>query len=89
MSGTETNHVIYELFKSFLRRYQEGLETKMKGSGFIFERVDLVEYHLHKINLNRGNSYTKSPEWIINKHGTINSQNTENNRCLQYATTVA
>ena len=89
MSGTETNDVINELFNSFLRRYQEGLETKMKGSGFIFERVDLLEYHLHKISLNRGSSCIKSPEWIINKHGTINPQNTENNRCLQYVITVA
>ena len=89
MSGTETNDVINELFKSFLRRHQEGLETKMKGSGFIFERVDLLEYHLHKISLNRGSTYIKSPEWIMNKHGTINPENTENNRCLQYAITVA
>ena len=86
MSGTETNDVINELFNSFLRRYQEGLETKMKGSGFIFERVHLLEYDLHKISLNRGSSYIKSPEWIINKYDTIN---TENNRCLQYAITVA
>ena len=71
MSGTETNGVINELFKSFLRRYQEGLETKMEGSGFIFERVDLLEYHLHKISLNGGSSYIKSPEWILNTHGTI------------------
>ena len=71
MSGTETNGVINELFKSFLRRYQEGLETKMEGSGFIFERVDLLEYHLHKISLNGGSSYIKSPEWILNMHGTI------------------
>ena len=89
MSGTQTNDVINKLFKSFLRRYQEGLETKMKGSSFIFERVDLLEYHLHKISLNRGSTYIKSPEWIINKHGTINPENTENNRCLQYAITVA
>ena len=46
MSGTETNEVIDELFKSFLRRYQEGLETKMKGGSFVFEIVDLLEYHL-------------------------------------------
>ena len=47
MNGIETNDAINELFNSFLRRYQEGLETKMKGSGYIFEPVDLVEYHLH------------------------------------------
>ena len=40
MNGTETSDAINEIFKSFLRRYQEGLETKMKGRSFIFERVD-------------------------------------------------
>ena len=48
---TETPDIINELFKSFLRRYQEGLETKMKGSSDIFESVDLLYYHLHKISL--------------------------------------
>ena len=41
MSGIETNDIINELIKSFFKRYQEGLETKMKGSSFTFERVDL------------------------------------------------
>ena len=62
MNGTETNEPINELFNSFLRRYQEGLETKMKRSGYIFERVDLLEYHFHKISLNRGSSYINFPE---------------------------
>ena len=30
MSGIETNDIINELFKSFLKRYLEELETKMK-----------------------------------------------------------
>ena len=72
MNGTETNEAINELFNSFLRRYQEGLETKMKGSSYIFERVDLLEYHLHKRSLNRGSSYLNSPEWLKNKRDTIN-----------------
>ena len=53
---------INELFSSFFKRYQEGLETKMKESSFVFERVDLLEYHLHKISLKRGSSYIDSPE---------------------------
>ena len=72
MSGTETDDIINELFKSFSRRYQEGLETKMKGNNFTFEHIDLWEYHLHKISLNRGSSYIDSPEWIKNKRVTIN-----------------
>ena len=39
MSGTETNDAINEIFDSFLKRYQEGLETKMRGSSFTFDRV--------------------------------------------------
>ena len=62
MSGTEMNDIINELFKSFLERYQKGLETKMKGSEFIFESVDLLYYDLHKISLNRGGSYIGSPD---------------------------
>ena len=50
-----------------MKRYQEGLETKMKGSSYIFEYIDLLEYHLHKICLNKGSSYIKSFEWLYNK----------------------
>ena len=89
MNGTETIEAIKELFNSFLRRYQEGLETKMKGSDCIFERVDLLEYHLHKININRGSSYINSPGWIKNKGATINPQNTRENECFKYASIAA
>ena len=88
MNCTETSDIINELFKSFLRRYQEGLETKMKGSEFIFESVDLLYYSLHKISLNRGRSYIDSPDWIKNKKATINPKN-KDNECFKYAITAA
>ena len=56
MSGVETEDIIHELFNNFCKRYQEGLETKMKGSSYIFEYIDLLDYHLHKISLHRGSS---------------------------------
>ena len=87
MSGIETDDVINELFNTFRRRYQEGLETKMKGSSYIFERTDLLEYHLHKITLNRGSSYINSHEWIKNKGVTINPKK-KDNKCFQYAVTA-
>ena len=89
MNGTGTSDAINELFNSFMKRYQGGLETKMKGSSYIFERIDLLEYHLHKISLNRGSSYIESPEWLHNKGVTINTKNTKNNNCFQYAITAA
>ena len=89
MSGTETSDAINELFKSFFRRYQEGLQTKMRGSSFTFERVDLLNYHLHKISLNRGESHIDSPEWLKNKGVTINPKNDDDGECFKYALTVA
>ena len=89
MSGIETSDAINELFNSFSKRYQEGLETKMKGSSFTFEHIDLLEYHLPKISLHRGNSYIKPFEWIKNKGVTINPKKTQDNNYFQYAITAA
>ena len=60
--GIETDNIIKELLKSFLKRYQKNLEKKMKDSNFVFESVDLLYYSLHKTALKRGESYIKSPE---------------------------
>ena len=88
MIGSDTNGVIKELFKSLLQRYQEHLETKMSGSEFVFDAVNVLYYDLNKISLNRGGSYIDSPEWIKNKKVTINPNNNDD-KCFQYALTVA
>ena len=82
MNGANTSDAINKLINSFMKRYQEGLETKTKGSSYIFERIDLLEYHLHKKSLNRGSSYIDSPISIKNKGVTVNPQNTEDNKCF-------
>ena len=87
--AVDTNGVIDELFDTFLKRYQDGLETKMTGSSYFFEKVDLLEYHFHKVTLKRGSSYIPSPKWINNKKSTINPQNTEDNNCFQYSIVAA
>ena len=62
MMGSETDEIIKELFKSFLRRYQEGLEELMRESEFIFDSVDALYYDLNKISLSRGGSYINYPK---------------------------
>ena len=89
MIGSETNEVIETLFRSHLQRYQENLEEKMRGSEFIFDGINLSYYDLNKISLNRGGSYIKSPDWIENKKATINPQLKKDDKCFQYALTVA
>ena len=40
VSGTDTSDTINEIIDSFMKRYQEGVETKMKGSSHIFELIN-------------------------------------------------
>ena len=88
MMNDEADEVIKELFDSLKNRYQTNLES-MKASEFFFDCVHLLYYKCHKINLNCGGSYKDSPDWIKNKKTTINSINKKNNKCFQYAATVA
>ena len=88
MIRSVTNEVIKEPFKSFLKRYQEGLQEKTRGSDFAFERVNLMYYDFNEISLNRGGSDIGSAKWIKDKKSTINSKN-NGYKCFQYAVTVA
>ena len=89
MMGSETDDIIDELFKSLLQKYQEGLKESMRGSEFVFDSVDLLYYHLQRISLKRGDSYVDSPKWLKDKGATTNPKNKEDNKCFQYAITVA
>ena len=89
MVGIETNYIIMELFKSFLQKYQEGLEESMRGSEFVYDSVDVLYYNLNKVSLSRSGSYLDSPKWLKNKKATINPQNKKDDKCFQYALTVA
>ena len=84
----EANNITNKLFESLLRRYQEGLENKMRGSNFIYDYVVILYYKFHRISLNRGGSYIGSPKWLRNKKATINPKNNDDN-CFQYVVTVA
>ena len=61
----------------------------MTGSSYFFEKVDLLEYHLHKVTLKRDSSSIPSPKWINNKKSTVNPQNTKDNNCFQYSIKAA
>ena len=87
--GNETDDIIKELFKSFLNNYQKEEQIMRGSSEFIFESIQLLDYHPHKISLKRGKSYIKSPKWLEKKTATINPQNKYNNNFFQYAITVA
>ena len=70
MQAVDTDDIIRDIFRSFLH-FQEELKI-IKGSDFVFESVDLLDYKLHKVSLRRGGSYVKFPEWLANKNAKIN-----------------
>ena len=84
MQDKDTHDIIREIFRSFLHNYQEQLKT-IKGSDFVFESVDLMDYKLLKVPLKRGGSYIKSPKWLANKKATINPKNENDDECLRWS----
>ena len=61
----------------------------MKGSEFLFDYFHLLYYKCHKKDPNCGGSYIDSNEWIKDNKAVINSINKKDDKCFQYAVTVA
>ena len=88
INGDDTDEIIKGLFESFLQKYEENLQNKMKGSEFEFDGVNFLYYDFNKTSLNRSGSYIDSPEWLKDKKSTINPINNDD-ECFQYAVTLA
>ena len=59
--GSYTNEIVKELFESIIQKYQELREYSTNNSGLILEGVELMNYDINKITINRGGSYIESP----------------------------
>ena len=46
MIGDDNDDIIEEIFKSFLQKYEENLQNKMRGSDFEFDGVNFLYYIL-------------------------------------------
>ena len=88
MNGSDTDKIIEGLFESFLQKYEENLQEKIKGSDLEFDGVNFLYYDFNKISINRGGSHIDSPQWLKNKKSTINPINNDY-KCFQYAVTLA
>ena len=84
MNGSDTDEIIKGPFESFLQKYEENLQEKMKGSDFEFDGVNFLYYDFNKISINRSGSYIDSPKWLKNKKSIINPKNNDY-QYFQYA----
>ena len=74
--GSDTENVIDTHFNTLLQNFQRIQETSNKrGSEFIPDSVEVLEYEFHKIDIIRAESYIITPDWIANKKQTINPKN--------------
>ena len=87
MNGSDTDEVIKLLFESFLQKYEENLQEKMKGSDFEFDGVNFLYYDFNKTSIYRDGSYIDSPKWLKDKKSTINPGDNDH-KCFQYAVTL-
>ena len=61
MMSSDTNDIGKELLESIIQKNQELMEYLTKNSGLILEGVELMNYDINKISVNRGDSYIESP----------------------------
>ena len=80
--GDNNDDVIEQLFESLLKKYEEKLQNKMRGSEFEFDGVNFLYYRFNKTSINRGGSYIDSPKWLKDKKSTINPKNNDD-KCFQ------
>ena len=88
MNGDDTNEIIKSLFESFLQRFEEKLQEKMRASDFKFDGINFFNNNFNKTSIYRGGSYIYSPKWLKDKKSTINPENNDL-KCFQYAATLA
>ena len=62
MFGDDNDDIIEQLFESLLKKYEENLQNKMRGSEFEFDGVNFLYYDFNETSINRGRSYIDSPK---------------------------
>ena len=82
MSIDDTNEIIKSLFESFLQRFEENLQEKMRGSDFEFDGINFFNYNFNKTSIYRDGPYIASPKWLKDKKSTINPKNNDY-KCFQ------
>ena len=78
-----------QLIGSLLEYFEDNLLICRTVSSYVFQSVEELSTHFHKIDLRRASSYIPTPAWLEVKKATINPNNKKDNFCFAYAATIA
>ena len=84
--GDDNDDIIDQIFESLLKKYEENLQNKMRGSEFEFDGVNFLYYDFNKNSINRGGSDIDSPKWLKDKKSFINPKNNDDKEYLKLNT---
>ena len=85
----KTDEIIYQLYDSLFKYFEDKLMICRTDSCHVYESIEGIDIHFHKIDLRRGSSYIPSPQWLKAKKAVVNPKNKKDNYCFAYATTIA
>ena len=66
LPSSNTQDILNKLLASLYKNYQEGIQLRRTSSSFVYESVEELNIHFHKLDLQRGVSYIPTPDWIKN-----------------------
>lgn len=89
LPSDKAEDILDMLIASFYDLYRDKVRQCGAGSGYAYESVKGLCIHFHKIDLNRGSSHIRSPNWLKKKNATINPKDTNDPYCFIYSIVIA
>ena len=74
-----------EIVTAMIEHMAQQIENPaLRNSKFVFDRVLHMDIDFHRLNLTRGSSYVRLPDWLMKKKAIINPKNSDM-ECFKWA----
>ena len=88
LHGSNIREIINEAYKTLIQSF-ERISNALDDSDYLYYGIVSLDVDIHEVELTRGNSYLKLPEWIANKKAVINPKNEHDDECFKWAVIAA
>ena len=80
--------IINEAYNTLNQSFEK-ISNALDDSDYLFHGIVSLDVDIHEVELTRGSSYIKLPEWIANKKAVINPKNEDDDECFKWAVIAA